>query len=411
MYRARSIIANKKLARVSREPQWVRSKSMLMTSLLNAFKPQSALSQAIKSTTQLVQDRSQVVKDPISIVSTEMSTLAKNIANLVGRGNPLLSRLNVLYSGGTRSNESQHLRPLVVLTLSKALAEIKLEELDSGKRDTRDVEGGDKEDGALAFLHSVNPAVVLNPLSRPMDKFAGILDTDPILPKQRRLAEIVEMIFTASLLHEKVVESASQGTLASAPIAVGNKMAILAGDFLLGRASVAIARLRNAEVIELLSTTIANLVEGEFMQLEDDSDPTMERYITRTYLKTASLMSKSCRAAGVLAGARQNVVEDCYTFGKCMGLSLQIVDDINAYLGGSNDLKLAPVVISRELNPGVDISEDDKLRELVASARGVEKARGLAKKYGDEALESLKSLPESETREALVKLINAMLEA
>ena len=71
------------------------------------------------------------------------------------------------------------------------------------------------------------------------------------------------MIHTASLLHDDVIDlSDSRRGRPSGNIAFTNKMAVLAGDFLLGRASVAIARLRNPEVIELLSTTIANLVEG-----------------------------------------------------------------------------------------------------------------------------------------------------
>ena len=57
----------------------------------------------------------------------------------------------------------------------------------------------------------------------------------------------------------------------SGNIAFTNKMAVLAGDFLLGRATVCISRLRNPEVVELMSNSIANLVEGEFMQLKDVS--------------------------------------------------------------------------------------------------------------------------------------------
>ena len=104
--------------------------------------------------------------------------------------------------------------------------------------------------------------MILDPLSKPMDKLPiinghnklgdkdnsqGQLD---ILPKQRRLAEIVEMIHTASLLHDDVIDlSDSRRGRPSGNIAFTNKMAVLAGDFLLGRASVAIARLRNPEVM------------------------------------------------------------------------------------------------------------------------------------------------------------------
>lgn len=197
--------------------------------------------------------------------------------------------------------------------------------------------GVDDSLSPLQILHGINPNVVLNPLSRPMDKFPS--ETEGILPKQRRLAEIVEMIHTASLLHDDVIDnSATRRGNPSGNIAFGNKMAILAGDFLLGRASVAIARLRNAEVIELLSTTIANLVEGEFMQLKntvmdgpDANRACFEYYLHKTYLKTASLMSKSCRATAVLSGVNDDVVEACYQFGRNLGLCFQIVDDMLDY--------------------------------------------------------------------------------
>ncbi len=117
-------------------------------------------------------------------------------------------------------------------------------------------------------------------------------------------------------------------------------MAILAGDFLLGRASVALARLRDAEVIELLATVIANLVEGEFMQLKntahDELNPvwtenTITYYLQKTYLKSASLISKSCRAAALLGQSAPEVVEAAYAYGKNLGLAFQLVDDMLDY--------------------------------------------------------------------------------
>jgi hypothetical protein len=84
---------------------------------------------------------------------------------------------------------------------------------------------------------------------------------------QQRLAEITEMIHTASLLHDDVMDHGEMRRGVRALNSVhGNKLAILAGDFLLSRASLNLARLRNVEVIELLSTVIAHLVEGEIMQ-------------------------------------------------------------------------------------------------------------------------------------------------
>jgi hexaprenyl-diphosphate synthase len=419
-----------------------RHKSILShaaSAVLSSVKPfETPLSAAISNASKLVQPQ-KPVDDPFSIVSKEMSTLASNIGKLLGSSHPTLNKFAMYYF----KSEGKHIRPLIVLTLSKALSEIPLAEKDSGARDESDVNSSSFSSGAeddlspLAILHKVNPDVVLNPLSRPMDAFPS--ETDGILPKQRRLAEIVEMIHTASLLHDEIIDNAAaKRVLSTGSTAFGNKMAILAGDFLLGRASVAIARLKNAEVIELLSTTISNLVEGEFMQLDDTSVENgdancadFEYYIHRTYLKTASLMSKSCRASALLSGAREDVVDGCYQFGRNLGICFQIVDDINDYSKFSSSsttasdavakraLKTAPVLFAWEKFPQVgdmirrQFSHTDdikQIKELVKQAQGLEKTKELALKYSKDAIDHLKVLPDSEARSALISLTNTLLD-
>lgn len=124
-------------------------------------------------------------------------------------------------------------------------------------------------------------------------------------------------------------------------------MAVLAGDFLLGRASVALARLRDPEVIELLATVIANLVEGEFMQLKNTaigesnprwSEETITYYLQKTYLKSASLISKSCRAAALLGECAPSIVEAAYAYGRNLGLAFQLVDDMLDYTVSGSEL-------------------------------------------------------------------------
>ena len=396
----------------------------------------SPLADAISSAATLVQPK-KPIDDPFSIVSKEMSTLATNIGKLLGSSHPTLNKVAMYYF----QSEGKHIRPLIVLVLSKALSEIPLAEKDRGSRDETDVKSSafsrvDDALSPLAILHEVNPNVVLNPLSRPMDAFPS--ETDGILPKQRRLAEIVEMIHTASLLHDDIIDNSStRRGLPSGSTVFGNKMAILAGDFLLGRASVAIARLRNAEVIELLSTTIANLVEGEFMELKNtsvdndfESTDVIEYYIHKTYLKTASLMSKSCRATAVLSGAREDVIDTCYLFGRNLGLCFQIVDDMLDYktiektLGksGTGDSKLnpasAPILFAWEKYPELgslirrqfkEPGDVEQARKYVEQSGGLERTKELAVKYANDAISQLLVLPESDARTALINLTNTML--
>lgn len=428
-------------------------------------------------------------RDPLSLVSGEMSSLAKNIAGIIGTGHPTLNRVSSYYFEA----DGKNVRPLLVLLLSQAVNQIPVNQRDRSFIDTLDTidqpafngipnrptlagKSPDESISPLRILHGINPRVILNPLSKSMNRLPALESSEfqnGILPKQRRLAEVVEMIHTASLLHDDVIDnSGSRRGRASGNVAFSNKMAILAGDFLLGRASVALARLRSPEVIELMSTSIANLVEGEFMQLkntvvspnlnvidgdkaipaptgkvptnvheysvspvtqlthEQNVDAAFEYYLHKTYLKTASLMSKSARSAAVLAGANQDTIEECYQFGRNLGLCFQIVDDMLDYtntaaqLGKPSgaDLSLgiatAPILFAwkqrPELGPLIarkfsSAGDVQMAKAAVEQCDGVEKTRKMATDYCLAALKNLRTLPESDSRSALEFLTNSII--
>ncbi|KAG7737010.1 hypothetical protein KL923_004148 [Ogataea haglerorum] len=447
---------------------------------------------AVETAEKLVQPSVGSKFDPFSMVSAEMRVLAKNIATLIGSGHPTLNRVASYYFEA----EGKNVRPLIVLLLSKALAKIPESERTRIAIDPYDVNEQEEFKGTprafsfagqspldsispLRVLHGINPNIILNPLSKPMmdrELYKAKDAQNGILPKQRRLAEITEMIHTASLLHDDVIDfSDSRRGRDSGNVAFSNKMAILAGDFLLGRASVSLGRLRNSEVVELMSTAIANLVEGEFMQLkntvmqpnvgqienggvvkripeptgrvpvevheysvkipetishEENVEAAFQYYLHKTYLKTASLMSKSSRSAAILAGCSDDVIENCYQFGRNLGLCFQIVDDMLDYtttaemLGkpAGADLQLglatAPVLYAwkekPELGPmiGRKFSKPEDVeiaRKAVEDAKGVEKTRELAEKYCTDALRNLRTLPDSDARNALEMLTNSVL--
>ena len=213
-------------------------------------------------------------------------------------------------------------------------------------------------------------------------------------------------------------------------------MAVLAGDFLLGRASVALARLRDAEVIELLASVIANLVEGEFMQLKNTAldeaqpvftDDTLAYYLQKTYLKSASLISKSCRAAALLGRSAPDVVEAAYSYGRNLGLAFQLVDDMLDYsaspgsgaLGKPSgaDLELglatAPLLFAWKQNQqlgelvGRKFSREGDVqmaRDLVLRSDGLEQTRALAQGYADKAVDAIRTFPECEAKDGLVEM-------
>ena len=280
--------------------------------------------------------------DPLRMVGKEMKILTKNIRGLLGSGHPILDTVAKYYT----QSEGKHVRPLLVLLMSRATSLTpKLERAPLISTST----SINESISPPSILADVNPSLeTTSPLSSSSADTAYNEQNSDILPSQRRLAEITELIHTASLLHDDVIDdSKSRRSAPSANIAFGNKMAVLAGDFLLGRASVALARLRDAEVTELLATVIANLVEGEFMQLKntasDERKPvwteeTISYYLQKTYLKSASLISKSCRAAALLGECSPPVVEAAYIYGKNLGLAFQLVDDMLDYTISEREL-------------------------------------------------------------------------
>ncbi|KAG0564803.1 hypothetical protein KC19_8G141200 [Ceratodon purpureus] len=164
---------------------------------------------------------------------------------------------------------------------------------------------------------------------------------DDLRLRQQRIAEITEMIHVASLLHDDVLDHAdTRRGISSLNSMMGNKLAVLAGDFLLARASVALASLRNTEVVELLSKVLEHLVTGEIMQLSSEPKDmsNMDYYMQKTFYKTASLMANSCKAIAVLGGQPEEVALHAFDYGRHLGLAYQLVDDALDYTGTTKTL-------------------------------------------------------------------------
>ncbi|PIA18306.1 terpenoid synthase [Coemansia reversa NRRL 1564] len=275
-----------------------------------------------------------------------------------------------------------------------------------------------------------------------------LVDSDPhvksgltILPTHRRLAEITEMIHTSSLLHDDVIDHAeTRRGLPAIQKRFGNKMAIFAGDFLLARASMALARLRDPEVIEIMASVLCDLVDGEFKQLKnlEDEDAPMaqpdesafEYYLEKTYLKTGSLIAKSCRSSAILSNSTDDIVEAAYIYGRNLGIAFQLIDDLLDFTVSSTefgkpvgaDLELglatAPVLYAwqefPELGPLVArkfSGEGDVARawDLVHASSGVERTRALARRYVERANEALSILPSSSATQALERVTLSVL--
>jgi hexaprenyl-diphosphate synthase len=383
-------------------------------------------------------------------VAKEMQFLTKNVRQLLGSGHPLLDRVAKYYT----QSEGKYVRPMLVLLMSRATA---LTPKAHRQHTSPSQQGIDTPFVSHALLNDSNPsAPQYTPITSSADN--DLYDESPdsdILPSQRRLAEITELIHTASLLHDDVIDhAATRRGAPSANAAFSNKLAVLAGDFLLGRASVALARLRDPEVTELLATVIANLVEGEFMQLRntaaDERRPAWSKdalayYLQKTYLKSASLISKSCRAAALLGQSAPSVVDAAYDYGKNLGLAFQLVDDMLDYTISADelgkpagaDLELglatAPLLFAWERCPELgtlvgrkfevagDVqrvsfrrlywvrADNSKARELVLKSDGLEQTRALAQGYVDRAVEAIQAFPDSEAKQGLEEMCSKVM--
>ena len=251
--------------------------------------------------------------------------------------------------------------------------------------------------------------------------------------KQRRLAEITEMIHTASLLHDDVLDLAdTRRGRPTAHINFGNKVAVLAGDFLLARSSVALARLRNVEVIEDLSTVIEHLVKGEIMQMKDswEAMSSMDHYMKKTFYKTGSLTAHSCKASAILGGASDQTSMIAYEYGRHVGLAFQLVDDALDLKGDATKLgkaaraDLAQGVVTapllfclrenRNLEPLMrrkfqGEGDVEQAYEMMNRSGALEQTEELAYQHAQLAVESIGRLKHSAGQESLVKLVHEVL--
>ncbi|KAI3965731.1 hypothetical protein MKX01_010688 [Papaver californicum] len=335
--------------------------------------------------------------DPFSLVADELSLIGNRLREMVVAEVPkLASAAEYFFKMGV---EGKRFRPTVLLLMASALN--------------------------VSLPGSVPDAVA---------NFSDELRT-----RQQCIAEITEMIHVASLLHDDVLDDAdTRRGVRSLNFLMGNKLSVLAGDFLLSRACVALASLKNTEVVTLLATVVEHLVTGETMQMASTSEQrcSMDQYMQKTYYKTASLIANSCKAIALLAGQGTDVAMLAYNYGRNLGLAYQLIDDVldftetSASLGkGSlSDIRhgiiTAPILFAIEefpqlqevINRGFsDPADVDLALEYLGKSRGIQRAKELATEHANLAASAINSLPQSDddnvriSRRALVDLTHIVI--
>ncbi|KAL9228165.1 hypothetical protein vseg_003775 [Gypsophila vaccaria] len=349
--------------------------------------------------TSTIEDQS----DPFSIVADELSILADRLRLMVVAEVPkLASAAEYFFKLGV---EGKRFRPTVLLLMATALN---------------------------------MPVPILSSERLSTDRVGDTLATE-LRTRQQCIAEITEMIHVASLLHDDVLDDAdTRRGVSSLNSVMGNKLSVLAGDFLLSRACVALASLKNTEVVSILAKVVEHLVTGETMQMTTTSEQrlNMEYYMQKTYFKTASLISNSCKAIALLAGQTAEVATLAFEYGKNLGLAYQLIDDVLDYTGTSTSLGkgslsdirhgivTAPLLFAIEEFPqlrqvverGFDNSADvDIALEYLGRSQGIQRAKALAQTHANLAANAINSLPANDndevqrSRRALVDLTHIVI--
>ncbi|KAJ3515153.1 hypothetical protein NLJ89_g1933 [Agrocybe chaxingu] len=396
--------------------------------------------------------------DPFAILAPQLTDLRASLLSMLGSGHPAVTEITKYYF----LHPSKQIRPVIVLLMAQATNGLggnwnrKLwesgcegaggtaEELDrpltrpdvlndwnpNMPRDTASFDVMFKLRPTRTHRHS-RPMTSPPPSSNVQPKLSGV-----VLPTQRRLAQIVEMLHTASLLHDDVIdESALRRGAPSAPAAFGNKLSVLGGNFVLGRAEPrrgrdpATAGDQARDSDELTRDVLKSSAASRGGHTNRDA---WNIYLQKTYLKTASLMAKGARSSVVLGGCKEGEVwkEIAYAYGRNLGIAFQLVDDVldyeyaSATLGkpGGADLQLGlatgPALYAWEEHPEIGELIQRKFehpgdvelaRDYVLRSSGVQRTRALAQAYADKAKEVLQQLPDSEAKACLEVLTERVI--
>ena len=247
-----------------------------------------------------------------------------------------------------------------------------------------------------------------------------------------RAASLVELLHTATLVHDDVVDEANERRgFFSINALWKNKIAVLVGDYLLSKGLLLSLDNKDHRVLQLLSTAVRLMSEGELLQLEKSRKLNLDEKIYYEIIggKTASLLASSCAAGASTTFENEDAIEKMERFGEKVGMAFQIKDDLFDYSSEAigkptgNDIKekkltlpliytlnncdaaLRKKIIYIIKNQNTQKDKVDFVLDAVNNFGGITYATNKMFAYRDEALEILHSFPASDVREALEELV------
>lgn len=274
---------------------------------------------------------------------------------------------------------------------------------------------------------------------RPMLVFlvAKMISLNKLSEKSYRGASILELIHTATLVHDDIVDNSNQRRgFFSINALWKNKIAVLVGDYLLSKGLLISIDNEDYDLLKIVSDVVREISEGELLQIEKsrDMDLSEEMYYKIIEKKTAVLLAACCAIGATSVSENQRLISKMYEFGKLLGIAFQIKDDLFDYgkkkigkpLGiDMRERKVTlPFIYSLTvLNQAekkwmintIKNYNKDKNRVLKAISKikevgGLDYARKKMKIYRDKALKILDDFPNNPYKDSLILLANFVVD-
>ena len=272
---------------------------------------------------------------------------------------------------------------------------------------------------------------------RPMFVFLSAGTCGLINDSTYRGAALIELLHTATLVHDDVVDDANyRRGFFSINALWKNKVAVLVGDFLLSKGLLLSVENKDYHLLNIVSNAVREMSEGELMQMEKARrlDITEDVYYQIIRQKTASLIASCCAVGASSVGATEDAVQTMRLFGEKIGMAFQIKDDLFDYgeaeigkpLGiDIKEKKMTLPLIYALSKAGwlekrriISIVRNEsekpkKVNEVIAFVKksgGIEYANSVMEQYHQEALKLLDIFPESDYKKSLIQLVQFTIE-
>lgn len=240
------------------------------------------------------------------------------------------------------------------------------------------------------------------------------------------VASLIEILHTATLVHDDVVDNANiRRNFPSINAVWKNKISVLMGDYLLAKSLISATETGSMEIMHLLAETSKRLSQGELFQIEKSRklNITLDEYISMVSDKTAALISACTELGGITVGANPEQKTALREYGENLGIAFQIKDDLLDYEGKQNivgkpvgadlrekkitlplilAMKNAPVTekkrVIKMLKKGVNKEQVKDIIEFSVKYGGIAESKEVALNYADKARKSLSVFPDDKNK-------------